>query len=44
MEIIIKALIPTLTLILGIAFGIHYERINWNKLIQQGKLPKPKNN
>lgn len=27
---------------LGIKLGKHLERVEWNKLIEEGKLPKPK--
>lgn len=26
---------------LGCMFGMYYERIKWNKLIREGKIPKP---
>jgi hypothetical protein len=28
-------------LILGIVLGKYHERFEWNKLIRQGKIPKP---
>jgi len=29
-------------LFIGFSIGKHLERVEWNKLIQEGKLPKPK--
>ena len=25
----------------GFGFGVFFERLNWNKLIRDGKLPRP---
>lgn len=35
--------ILSLLFALAIQLGRYLERIEWNKLIQQGKLPKPRN-
>lgn len=29
--------------VLGIIVGVYWERVEWNKLIKDGIIPKPKN-
>jgi hypothetical protein len=38
---IFVVLINVLGVLCGIAVGMQLERRNWNKLIEEGKLPKP---
>lgn len=43
MEKLLISIIAFLFSILFFFIGKYYERLQWNKLIKNGKIPKPKN-